>query len=358
MPKGISSRGDILNRTLDGVSLDTIWDEYTQTLSIWNTHRNPYVNLFSNRTTLTGEATTQAITGDDFEEASEFGAPKSIRSQAELTVVGYPLKWYDAAVRYTESFLRDAPASQVQAQHSAALESDNRLVFRETMRALMTQTTLGSRRQNDTGATIYSLWDGEADAIPPEFAGRTFASGHTHYLTSGAATVDGGDLRDLINHITEHGYGVGPGEQIVILVHPNQGETIRGFRVANGAPFDFIPSESAPAFLTTENIVGDKPPAQFLGLEVIGSYGKALVVEDYYMRAGYVVATATGSRSPLAVREHVRPEYQGLRLLPGSSSVPILDSRYSRGFGIGVRNRGAAAVMEITTAATYTSPAF
>jgi hypothetical protein len=358
MPRGISSRGDILTRTLDGVSLDTIWDEYAQTLNIWNTHRNPYLNIFSSKTVKSGEATTQAVTGDDFEEASEFGAPQSIRADVKSTVVGYPLKWYDAAVRYTESFLRDAPAEEINAQHANALEADNRLVFGATMRALMTKTTIGTRRVNAEGATIYSLWDGEADATPPEFAGRTFAAGHTHYLASGAATIDGGDLRDLIEHITEHGYGTGPGEQIVVLVHPTQGEEIRGFRVTAGAPFDFIPSESAPAFLTTENIVGDKPPSQYLGLPVIGSYGKALIVEDYYMRSGYVIATATGSRAPLAFREHVRPEYQGLRLLPGSSSVPILDSRYSRGFGVGVRNRGAAAVMQITTNATYTSPTF
>jgi len=357
MPRGISSRGDILATTIDGVSLDAIWQEYIDTLSIWNSSRSPIANLFTQSTIKSGDAVSQAAEGDDFEEASEFGVPQSHRASVEPLVLGYPLKWYDAATRYTEGFLRDATAEEVRAQHAAALEADNRLVFKKVMQALFTKTTIATRPVNSEGATIYGLWDGEADSTPPAYAGKTFASGHNHYLVSGAATIDGGDLRDITNTILEHGYSVGQGEHVVILMNPAEGEVVRSFRVADGDPFDFIPSASAPAYLTTENIVGERPPAQLGNLPVFGSYGKALLVEDYHVPVGYLAATATDTK-PLAFREHTRAEYRGLRTIPGGDSRrPIIDSRYSRGFGVGVQHRGAAAVMKIAASGSYTPPA-
>src|SRR5690606_7061834 len=125
---------------------------------------------------------------------------------------------------FTEKFLMDASQAQVDAQHAAALEANNRLLFAATLRALMTKTTLGSRPTNEQGVDIFSLYDGSSDSKPPTFAGKTFSSGHTHYLVSGAATVDGQDLSDLVDHVTEHGYAVNGRERIVVLVHPDQGK--------------------------------------------------------------------------------------------------------------------------------------
>ncbi|GAA2828676.1 hypothetical protein FB468_0983 [Leucobacter komagatae] len=364
MARGILTGGDVLTTTLDGISLENIWDEYIETLRVWNDSRSPIASLFTSLTAQSGAAISQAAEGDDFEEASTFGKPKSIRAEATPLTMGFPLKWYDSAIRYTEAFLRDATSSEVQAQHSAALEADNRLLFRQIMRALLTKTTIATRPVNENGATIYSLWDGEADATPPSFAGKEFAAGHKHYLTTQSAELDGVDLRDLINDVTEHGYGTAAGEKMIVLVHPNQGEVVRSFRAGQAgpggviSPFDFIPSAGAPAFLSSEQIIGDKPPATYAGLDVIGSYGGALIVEDYYVPSGYVIATATGSRTPLAFREHQRIEYKGLRLIPGDKRYPLVDATYARGFGVGVQHRGAAAVMQVTTSADYTSPTF
>lgn len=362
MPRGYLTRGDRLSSTLDGISLDSIWAEYSETLRVWNSARTPIAELFSTNTTLSGTAVSQAAEGDDFEEASEFGVPKAHRGEAEPLTVGFPLKWYDSAIRYTESFLRDAAASEIHAQHSAALEADNRLVFRQTLLALLRKTGVGTRMHNENGASIYALWDGDVDAQPPSFAGKSFSPGHDHYLTTQSAQLDGVDLRDLIATITEHGYGTALGERIVVLVHPTQGEVVRGFRSGQPgpggvlSPLDFIPSEGAPAFLSSEQIIGDKPPATYAGLDVVGSYGRALIVEDYYVPAGYVIATSTGSRTPLAFREHQRAEYKGLRQIPGESRYPLVNSTYARGFGLGVQHRGAAAIMQVTTSSEYTSP--
>ncbi|WP_068433325.1 hypothetical protein [Piscicoccus intestinalis] len=66
---------------------------------------------------------------------------------------------------------------------------------------------------------------------------------------------------------------------------------------------------------------------------------------------------ANSDRNPLAFRQHVRREYQGLRQIPGpNGQYPLAESYYSRGFGVGVRHRGAAAVMQVTASTTYTPP--
>lgn len=363
MARGIVTSGDIMAATLDGISLENVWKEFQETLSVWNASRSPIAGLFTTLTTQSGQAITQANEGDDFEEASEFGAPKSLRPSVDLLTMGYPLKWYDSAIRYTEAFLRDATSGEVSALHANALEADNRLVFKQTLRALLTKTTISTRPTNEDGAIIYALWDGESDALPPAFAGREFSAGHNHYLTTQSAQIDGVDLQDLINTVTEHGYGTSQNEQIILLVHPNQGEVIRSFRAGKEgpggvvSPYDFIPSELAPAFLTSEHVIGQLPPAMYGNLSVIGSYGKALVIEDYYVPTGYVIATAAGSgRTPLAMREHQRPEYRGMRLIPGERRYPLIDATYSRGFGVAVQRRGAAAVMQVTTSTSYTTP--
>lgn len=87
-----------------------------------------------------------------------------------------------------------------------------------------------------------------------------------------------------------------------------------------------------------------------------------LLSESSQVPNGYVVAIATfGSndqRNVVAFREHLRPEYRGLRQIPGSSSdYPIQDSYYSRSWGTGVRQRGGAAVVQVKAAGGYDIPA-
>lgn len=361
MVRGILTSGDLLTTTVDGVDLNIIWNEYQATLSTANTNRSLIASLFTFDTTKASDLVSLDGSVVSFEERSEFGLPKSVQAEPSYTPVGFPLRWFDLAIRYTEDFLRDASRGQLDTQHNAALEANHEMLFRETLRSLMHRTTSATRVVNENGTPIYSLYDGGADSKPPSFAGRSFAPNHQHYLVSGANVVDGRDLLDLTRHIQEHGYGINGAERIVLIVHPQEGETIRGLRIGDTSPYDFIPSPGAPAYLSTEHLVGEQPPAQFMGMPVIGSYGNALVVESYYVPAGYVIASSTSGagshRNPLGFRQHVRPDHQGLILKPGTDNrYPLRGSTYVRGFGIGVRNRGAAAVMQIKASGTYDNP--
>lgn len=362
--RGFNTSGDVLTKTVDGFDLRELWNEFQQAMAIFNAGYQPIIAGLTFGTINAGDVLSLDGKGMEFERASEFGLSQAQRAVPNNFTAGYPLEWWDLRTAFTRAFLRDATAEQVRAQTDGAFVAGDKLVYRLAMDALLYPKAAGSRDANAEGIQVYSLYAGGSDDIPPIYAGRTFASAHNHYIASGASTVDGQDLELLIESITEHGIGISAGEQLVIVVHPAEGKVIRGFRAGQGtvpSPYDFIPSAAAPAYLSNEFVVGKTPETTFQGLEIIGSFGRALIVESYFIPEHYVVAYSTSgpnnSNNVLAVRSHVNPAYKGIVLWPGSSNYPLVESNYSYGVGFGVRNRGAGAVMQITANSTYTAPA-
>jgi hypothetical protein len=275
--------------------------------------------------------------------------------------VGYPHKWYDKATRFTWKALSTMSAAQVASIHSAALAADNRLVFQKIMQRVFNPATT----INEDGTSVFGFWNGSQGAPPPSPDGDTFDPSHTHYLISGAASLVSDDVDLLVETVAHHGFGLcANGDRVIVLVNPAEADKIAGFRVASGDKFDAIPTTDAPAFITAETIEGDRPPGTFNGLTVKCGYGDAWIVEDRQIPAGYLVALATGGpdseRNPLGFREAVQPNLQGLIQIPGSGPLaqnyPLIDSYYTRGFGVGVRQRGAGAVMQIKASGAYAVP--
>lgn len=361
-PNGYSTVAD-LHQTVDGKDWDSIWAEFQATLQILNTQRTAIGRLFTTNTIRSADDIEQSTEGSEFEEASEFGVPKSSRISPSLVEMGYPLRWWDNRKAFTFKYLAQVESGQLEALHASILEGDNRLVFRHVLRALLTKTTALQRPVNENNVPVYSLWDGESDATPPSHAGKSFAPGHDHYATTNG-TFEATDLDYLIRNVTEHGYGSEYGSQIVILAHPDDAAIITTFRAGQvsadqgTAANDFIPAASAPAFLSDQAIIGDRAPASYEGLKVIGSYGEAFVVTSNFVPKGYVTAVSSGgAQAPLALREHTQPGLRGLQLLPGDNNAyPLINSYYLRVFGVGVRHRGAAAVLQITPNEDYASP--
>jgi hypothetical protein len=58
----------------------------------------------------------------------------------------------------------------------------------------------------------------------------------------------------------------------------------------------------------------------------------------------------------IGFRQHENPNYQGLRHIAGDGPYPITESFSTRAFGVGVRQRGAAVAIQVTTGSTYTPP--
>lgn len=360
-PQGYNVEADVITTTADGRSLNDLWTEFTDVVRIHNERRQTLIDLMTFPVVNVIEDVPVSA-GDDFEEASEFGVPKGTRTTLSYFSMAYDFRWYDIATRYTWKFLAEAPAQQVEAIHQGVLEADNRLVFKKVMNTLFRNT---NRTANITGNnyTVYALYNADG-TVPPDYKSNTFAGTHTHYLTSGAATIDSGDVEAMFDHLRHHGYGEANGTQMVLLTNQAEADVIRSWRAgvtnANAAvaKYDFIPAQNQPALIipNAAGLLGTQVTGTWRGLTVVGSYGPALIVQEEYIPAGYVVLLGSGGegalQNPIGLREHRNAALRGLRLLPGNqTNYPLIDAYYSRGFGTGIRQRGGAVVQQITAGA-------
>lgn len=361
MARGYNSAADIVTRTADGRELNDIWDEFQATVAIQNASRQRIIDLLTFPVTQVIEDVPQFGT-EDFEEASQYGVPKGIRPTASVLSLGYTFKWYDIANRFTWQFLAEATAQRVEAVHQQVLDADNRKIFQEIMRTLFrpTNRTATIKGQN---YNVYTFWNGDG-TVPPAYKANTFTGTHTHFRTSGAATINSGDLDEIQDDFKSHGYSAENGSTMFAMVNVTEANTIRSFRVATGARYDFIPAAGTTALLQSNEVVlaGGQPSATFRGLNVVGQYGSLLIVEEDYVPPAYVVALVSGGeaniQNPIGLREHANAGLRGLRLVKGrEADYPLIDSYYVRGFGTGVRQRGAGLIMQITANATYAAPA-
>lgn len=371
MGQGFNVHADILTKTKDGRDLNVLWTEYQNVLQQYNGQRQALIDFLTYNVTEPIVSVPVIGTGSDFEQASEFGVPKGIRPAVTYYDMGMPFKWYDLAARFTWQFLADATTQQVDAVQAAAIEADNRLMFGKVMNRVFNNTTQAATIEGNA-YTVYPFYNGTDGRTPPPYRTSTFASTHNHYITTNGA-LEATDLDDLIELVTEHGYTKVLGYQIVVMVNKAQVPTIRAFRSAasNGGvvdathgDWDFIPATGTNATLLPRDVVllGQQPAPQLNGLMVIGAYGDALIVQDDYIPPGYLFCFATGGpanlNNPLGIRQHQNPQLQGMRLVKGPTpDYPLIDSYYVRGFGIGVQQGGAGAVLQVVAGTTYSQPA-
>lgn len=360
--QGFNEVADIVTETADGVPLGTLWAEFRRTVALLNRDRQAWINRLAFRVAQSVEKVPVAAGQVDFEEASEFGVPKGIRGTVTYQSMGYPFKWYDIGVRYTWMFLAENTAEQVRSMNALALEASIRLQFTHVFRAIFNPTN-GSATIDGNAYNVYKFYNADG-TIPPAYKTTTFDGTHTHYLASGATTVDSTDLDDMIEHLEHHGYTMERGFQHILWVNKAQGDTIRTFRIADGDLWDFIPGGSAVNGGIYLDDTGNRTlinrPTLINMPGTIGTYGPFVVIQDDFIPAGFMFAQATGGEdnlgNPVGIREHDNASLRGLRLVKGADNdYPLVDSYYVQGLGTGVRHRGGGVVMKIT-AGSYAAP--
>lgn len=363
---GYQTGGDVVTHTTDGVDLNEMWAQYQQTLAYWNARKTGLVGLFTYPVTNLVENVPQ-VGKAAFEEASEYGEPMAGKIKVSYIQLGYDFRDYDVASRWTWRFLRDADQRQVAAMHNAYLMADADLVFRKVMEAIYDNRNRSTLVRNQA-YEVYPLYNGDG-TVPPDYGTKTFSGTHSHYLVSGGAQVDPGDLEEALDHIEEHGYSRQNGTILIIMVNKAQAAVIRTFRqgaTTNGAVanYDFIPSANQPPMIlpNDQGLLGERPPDSWNGLVVVGSYRGAYIVEDVSVPEGYMLTFGSGGLGQLqnivGLREHANPAYRGLRMIPGNQQgYPLVDSYYARSFGTGIRQRGGAVVTQIKASGSYEPPA-
>lgn len=363
---GYMTHGDILTHTIDGVDLNDLWGEFIDANSVYNEHKQGMVGLLTYPVVSDIELVPQI--GDfNFEEATEFGIPRKANTNISYYQLAYSYKDWDLGVGYTWKFLRDAPAQQVEAIHTKAIQADQALVFRKVMEALfdnVSRVTIINAMQYN----VYPLANGDG-WVPPSYKGVTFDGSHNHYLKTNKTLLDSSDVENAINHLTEHGYGWDTGTQIVCFANRAQINEVRKWRlgVTNNnsavANYDWIPAVGQPALIVpnAEGLLGGQPPSTWNGLRVSGAYEDVIFIEEPLLPAGYMLFMSTGGpnvdENIVGIREHASAEWRGMRLMPGNQQrYPLVDGYYIHGFGTGIRRRTGAVIVQVGSGTTYAPP--
>lgn len=346
---GTHALSDIGERnTVDGVPLNTLWNEFTARLALFNQASDAVVASLASETTVISERVA-IPTRARMEQATEFGRPTLVRTTKVSR--GFPLDHFDIGYGGTQEFLDSATADDVRGAIVTIEEA-----YRRKRRQVVYDALFGDTNYlNEEGVSVKRLYNGDGE-IPPEYESYTHLGSHSHYLTTAGGTLVEGDLTVLETHLLHHGYGDdtgGAGGSLVLRVSRTEMATIRGFT-------GFIPAQSASVaqILSGSGIVvggaqGGPPGTQ-------GYVGRFAIVEDLTIPVGYLLAYATGGLAPAApvrIRLHENASVRGLRLLPGDSAYPLMNSFYDTYLGAGVAHRGSAAIMQVTAGA-YTVPTF
>lgn len=367
--RGFNERADALLKAADGTDLNDFWDEAQAAVALKNRQRNSLIDQLTFRVTDMAEKVTVPSGGEDFEVATEYGLPKGVRTSPGNTFWrGYDFNFYDLAVRYTWMYIAEADIRDLRAQTNEAFNSDNRLMFNRVMRTLFNPLNSTGITDDNLPVTVYKFYNGDGE-VPPAYGTNTFLGTHSHYVTTQAmgtsATLNPASVTGMQTHLDHHGYTMLAGYRKVLWVNAQESAIIRTWKVANGAPWDFIPDDNR----TGGGVwVPDGTGGRYVGAPTgqvpgqIGTYGPWHVVESEYMPAGYIAGIVTGGpdniSNPIGLREHRNPAFRGLKLIPGDKNgYPLIESFYQRGIGTGIRHRGAGIIMQVSGNATYTVPA-
>lgn len=369
---GTHVAADVVTQTADGTDLNVVWRDFMALLNTVNSSRQALINFLTYSVGNPTELVTQPGQGVDFEEASEFGEPVGSRIQPAYFNLGYSFKWYDLAARYTWQYLADATDDMVNSVANAAVEAYYRKLMFEVLKTAFNPTNLTANIKGNA-YTVYKFYNADG-TVPPSYKNNTFNGSHTHYKSAGSTTLEAQDLDTMvIDDFATHGYNQIAGYRLVLMVNSAVGNTIRNFRSAvntaqavggNYGRYDFIPAQGQPGQIipATTQVIGATQVANTLaGLDVIGTYGPLIVVQDDWLPTDYVFAFATGGTdnliNPIGLREHANTSLRGLRLVKGrNADYPLIDSFWAAGFGTGVRQRGGGIVVQLTAGA-YAAPA-
>lgn len=356
--RGFNERADVPVQAADGTDLNEYYREIAAVLELRNQQRDRFINYLT--FPVTNEIDLVGVPADaNFELASEYGQPVGMRGGKRFNR-GYTFRFWDLAARFTWMYLAEASRSDLEQLTNMALEADNRLQFNEVMKCAFNPTNLVGEADSHIPVNVYKFYNADGE-VPPTFKNTTFAGTHSHYQVNGNATLRSTDIDALEEDMVSHGYGVNNGTQLVLWASRAMTKVMRTWKVATGAQYDFIPSGAygGGVILPVGTVIA-RPQGEIPNQ--IGTYGPWHIVEEDYIPQGYLLALASGGpdnlRNPIGIRQHKNPAYRGLRIIPGArSEYPLFDSYFQRGFGTGIRQRGAGIVLQVKASGTYDIPA-
>lgn len=311
--------------TADGIDTRMLYKEFITGVSMYNEVEWGLLSKFVRPTT----KETVKVWQRSMEMVEEAEGYKASWQSVVPVDIDIGLRDYALGYAFTKRALQDQTANELKEVQSEALRADQRLLAKLFFEAVLTPGV--------SGASV-GFWDAFETRAPAAWKNNSFLTSHSHYGTTGAATVALADLNALKLNIRQHGYA-GP---LFLFINSAQARDIENLGGWTSA--------------LTENTIIETIAT--LGLAAVKNMQGLSIVIDDWVPSGYLLALE-GTVKPIQMREPLNASARGLKLFEGPhEAYPLLEAYYERRAGMAVGHRGAGAVLQITTDASYTAPTF
>jgi len=322
----------------------------------------PFVEVTTNRLRRTG-----GFDQMEMEEVDQFGTtqPQKISNGANI---GFPLRKYGASLAWTRDYFRNIEVQEFAAQVTALLTADVRRIQRQIKRAFFggVNYTFYDRIIDSATLPVKALQNNDTSfPIPIGPNGEVFPTSMNHYHVS--TTCDQYSVAALVLEVIEH-HNTG---DAYICIHQGQEAAFRAMPTTVFVPL--LPASIVGSILQTQ------APGRALDISspydrLIGYFNGTEVWIKPWVPMNLLLCYQANQRKPLALRVRgTGPEQIGgssnsimggsvgigngdLELVYEFDQFPLRARGYQREFDVAVQNRIGAAVLQITSAGSYTPP--
>lgn len=351
---GTLSTIDLLKSTFQTVAQFGEENAYTQLQAMLDAHNRIVAGMMTDLVEKTTDKQRLYGSTDQMSmvKTDEHGRPGP-QKVAPGVAAGFPLESFQATVQWTRKYFQSASVEEVVGQAVAAMDADKSRLILEMQRAFYVPTNYTFNdylmaRQSSIPLNVRRLLNADGLGIPAGPNGETFnGSTHTHYLVAATpGTPIAADYVSLLETVLEH-Y---PNGQVILAINRAQETSVRGF-TSNFVPFQPVNVVGAT---TASQIPGRSLETVPIYNRMIGEFNGAEVWVKPWVVSGYPVVYIKGYGAPLCMR--VRDTTSGdLTIVADDEKYPLRAKNWEREFGIGVWNRSAMAVLDITNG-SFTAP--
>jgi hypothetical protein len=315
-----------------------------------NRQMDAMIALFAERTTAYSLRYAQ-IGANRLQPLDENGRARPVLP-AGYYDVGFPIR--DAGTAWGATFKAKELMTVGDANRITAMMTNGDTVWmRDQILAALFSNTSYTYTDEDFGAvTVQTLANN--DTVTYQRNGSLAFSADTHQYGQAAAIADATDpYDDIVTELTEHPENSG---DVIVFIASDLVATTRALTAFYEVEDPDITLGTNTARLTGS--FGTSIPGQLLGKHSAGAW----IAEWSSLPSGYFVATTTGGRRPLAMREYPAASLQGFVQIPDPRiDHPFYEQQYVRYAGFGALNRVGAMVGEVSDASYdvptgYTAP--
>lgn len=336
---GFLNLQNLFSERITTSNVDTVSEAVAASVAEHNRQMDAMLSLFAERTERYS-LRYQQLGANRLQQLDENGRARPVLP-AGYYDVGFPIR--DAGTAWGATFKAKELMTVGDANRITAMMTNGDVVWmRDNLLAALFSNVAWTFVDPENGSlTIETLANN--DAVTYQRAGSLTSSADTHQYGQAAAIADATDPYPAIyTELTEHPENSG---DVIVLIASDLVATTKALTSFHQAADPNIQLGNASDRLV--GTFGTSIPGTLLGYHDAGVW----IAEWPSIPSGYFIATMTGGRRPLAMREYPAASLQGFVQIPDPRiDHPFYEQQYVRYAGFGALNRVGAVVGEVSDA--------